>query len=293
MKLEDIAPKQGGYALKNAGVQRIKRSDIPATIAHVAKLLNIPKKDLHRIGSTGKVNDSGDIDLAIDSTKYDPEHLHSKLVAKVGEERSVANRGTKVNSYAVPIRGDDSKGLVQVDLMYTPNIEWAKFSYHSEGENSKYKGAVRTILLMATAAALNEKGTDHFEYEEDGSLSIRAGRTLDLSTGLRRIFQHRPNRKDGTGKVKTLKSIPIEDFKREYPNIEVKGGQITVDDPQKVLKVLFGSGVTPNDVRSAEQVLRLIKKKFDDDTQQKIFSFAKNKAKAVASKMRLPKELMD
>ena len=293
MKLEEIAPKKGGYALKDSNVQRIKRGDIASTVAYVAKLAGIPKKDLHLIGSTGKVNDSGDIDLAVDSTLHDPEHVHSKLVAKVGEENAVINKGTKVSSYAIPIRGDESKGLVQVDLMYTPNVEWAKFSYHSPGEGSKYKGAVRNRFLMGVAAAINQKGTDHFEYEEDGSLLIRAGRTLDLSAGLRRIFQHRPTRKDGTGFVKTLKSIPIEDFKLQFPGVEVKGGQITVDDPQKVLKVLFGSGVTPKDVETSEQVIRLIKKKFDLATQEKIFKYAKLKAKSLVGKMRLPKELMD
>ena len=198
-----------------------------------------------------------------------------------------------MSSYAIPIKGDESKGLVQVDLMYTPNTEWAKFSYHSAGENSKYKGAVRNRFLQGVAAAINEKGTDHFEYEEDGSLLIRAGRTLDLSAGLRRIFQHRPRRKDDAGYTKNLKSIPIEDFKTQFPDVEVRGGQITVDDPAKVVKVLFGAGVTPKDVETAEQVIHLIKKKFDLATQEKIFDFAKKRAKPLVGKMRLPKELMD
>jgi hypothetical protein len=87
--------------------------------------------------------------------------------------------------------------------------------------------------------------------------------------------------------------MSIDDFKDRYPDIEVRGGQITVDDPEKVLKVLFGSGVTPKDVASAEQVLQLIKKKFDQETQEKIFKFARSRAKSVKGKMRLPKELMD
>ena len=295
MKLEEVILKEGGNALADAGVQRIKRGDISSTIAYVAKLAGVPKKDLHKIGSTGKLADSGDIDLALDSSIHDPGHVHKKLVAKIGDSRAVVNKGLKVNSYAIPIRGkeDESSGLVQVDLIYTPNVEWAKFSHHSEGGDSKYKGAVRNRLLRGVAAAIQQKGTDYFEYEDDGSIRVRAGRAFDLSAGLRRIFQHRPNRKDGKGITKTMKSIPIEDFKVMFPDVEVKGGQITIDDPEKVVKVLFGSGVSPNDVRSAEQVIQLIKKKFDLATQDKIFDYAKKRSKQLAGKMRLPKELTD
>jgi hypothetical protein len=293
VKLEEIAPKQGGGALKDVGVQRIKRGDIASTVAYVAKLAGIPKKDLHALGSTGKLPDSGDIDLAVDSTIHDPDHVHQKLIAKIGDDHAVVNKGLKVSSYAIPIRGDKANGLVQVDLMYTPNVDWAKFSYHSEGANSKYKGAVRNRLLRGVAAAIQQKGTDEFVYTDDGSLIVRAGRALDLSQGLRRIFQHRTKRKDGKGYVKTMKSIPIEDFKELYPSVQVKGGQITIDDPEKVVKVLFGSGVTPKDVRSAEQVIQLIKKKFDLDMQDKIFGYARDRAKPLRNKMRLPKELMD
>jgi len=293
VKLDDIAPKQGGNALKDVGVQRIKRGDIASTIAYVAKLAGIPKKDLHKIGSTGKLPDSGDIDLAVDTNIHDPDHVHQKLIAKIGDERSVVNKGLKVSSYAIPIRGKESLGLVQVDLMYTPNIDWAKFSYHSEGSDSKYKGAVRNRLLRGVAAAIQQKGTDYFEYADDGTIKIRAGRALEPSTGLKRIFQHRTDRKDGKGLTKTMKSMPIDDFKELYPDIEVKGGQIIVDDPQQVLKVLFGGGVSPNDVRSTEQLIQLIKKKFDLDTQERIFKFARERSKSLVGKMRLPKELMN
>lgn len=293
MKLDDIAPKHGGNALKDVGVQRIKRGDIASTIAYVAKIAGIPKKDLHKIGSTGKLPDSGDIDLAVDTNTHDPDHIHQKLIAKVGEERSIVNKGLKVSSYAIPIRGKETNGLVQVDLMYTPNIDWAKFSYHSEGSDSKYKGAVRNRILRGVAAAIQQKGTDYFEYADDGTIKIRAGRSLEPSTGLKRIFQHRTDRQDGKGLTKTMKSIPIEDFKELYPEIEVKGGQIIIDDPQKVLKVLFGGGVSPNDVRSTEQLIQLIKKKFDLATQDQIFKFARERSKSLVGKMRLPKELTD
>lgn len=291
MKIQEITEKKGGYALSDAGVTRIKQKDITATIKHISQLADIPVKDLHPVGSVGKVDDSGDIDLAIDSHSFDPETVHKLLMSKL-DGQGTFNKSTNVASYAIPINGDENNGKVQVDLMFTPNVEWAKFAYHSEGSNSKYKGAVRAILLSAVAAALNEPGTDHFEYDGE-ELVIRAGRTVELSQGLRRIFQFRPKRKDGTGYTKTMKSVSIDEFKEMFPSVEVKGGQVIIDDPAKVVKMLFGGNTTPADVRSAEQVLRLIKKKFDQETQDKIFSIAAKRSESVVNKMKLPPEILE
>lgn len=268
-------------------VRRIKRSEIAATLKYIAQALNIPTKDLHKIGSTGKLKTSSDIDIALDSTKYDQSNLDSKLTAKYS---SIPNDNSNESSYAIPIKGDESKGFVKVDFTYTPNTDWAKFAYHSEGEGSRYKGAVRSVLLMGVASVLNKKGLDHLEYNGE-DLIISAGRSLEMGTGLNRIFKHRSGT-DLSGKGYD-KSVPIEQFKKMFPDIEIKGGQIIIDDPVKVVKVLFGSGVTPDDVRTGEQLLNLIKRKFDLATQEKIFNFAKKKAESMKGKMRLPKELMD
>ena len=268
-------------------VRRIKRSEIAATLKHVAQSLNIPTKDLHKIGATGKFATSGDIDVAIDTNLYNQSNLDDKLTSKFS---SIPNDKSNESSYAVPIKGDEDKGFVKVDFTYTPNTDWAKFAYHSEGEGSRYKGAVRAVLLMGVASILNQKGLDHVEYNGD-DLVISAGRSLEMGTGLNRIFKHRSG-EDSTGKGFD-RSIPIKQFKKMFPDIEIKGGQIIVDDPAKVVKVLFGSGVTPDSVRTAEQVLNLIKRKFDLATQEKIFKFAKKQAESMKGKMRLPKELDD
>lgn len=291
MRLKNILIQEGGYALRDAGVQRIKREDIDSTIKFVSGISGVPKQEMIPLGSVGKSPTSGDIDLAIDITKHDPDALHTKMVKALGEENCVVNKATKVNSYAVPIKGDEKNGRVQVDFMFGANPEWMQFAYYSEGENSKYKGLVRTILIMSVAAALNKEGFDHFKYSEDGELIIRAGRTLDLTQGLRRIFQHRPKKKSGEGYLSTMKSIPIEDFMKMFPNVKVKGGQVVIDDPQKVVTALFGSGVTPNDVRTAEQVLSLIRRKFNETDQEKIFKYAASRGQSAAEKAKFPPEI--
>lgn len=294
MRLTEIVVKEGGLALRDAGIQRIKREDIPATVQLVSQITGIPVEDLHPLGSVGKTPDSGDIDLGVDANKYDAEELHKRMCAEVGEERCVYNKGTKVASYAFPVAGDESKGLVQVDLMYTPNPQWATFSYHSAGQDSKYKGAVRSLLLMGVAATYQEPGTDHFDFDPNtGEILIRAGRTLDLNKGLRRIFQYRPKSKKGDKYLKTMKTITIDEFKDMFPDIEVRGEDVVIDDPNKVLLVLFGKGVKPKDVSTAEQVIELIKSKFDEERQEQIFRKAAERARSVADKIDLPPEIME
>lgn len=292
MLIQEIVEKTGGYAMKDAGVSRIKKVDIPATIKYVSTLSGIPIKDLHKVGSVGKVSDSGDIDLAVDSTKYNPTEIHNKMILAL-DGVGTYNSANKIASYAIPIRGKEGNNKVQVDFMFTPNVEWAKFSYHSEGENSKYKGAIRAILLAAVATTKHEPGIDHFEYDKDGELLVRVGRSFDLSQGLSRIFQHRPKRKDGTGYLSTLKSVSKDDFKVLFPDLSLSNDKLLIDDPNKVVKVLFGGNTTPNDVRTAEQIIHLIKKKFDDDKQNKIFKAAARRAKGIVSKMKLPPEILE
>ena len=293
MKLSAITIlKEGGNATAQWGSTRVNKADIPSTIKHVSELCGIPVRDLHAIGSVGKVPTSGDIDLAVDQEKYDPEFMHDRMMKAVNDE-GVYNKGTKVASYAVPIKGDEANGKVQVDFMYTDNIDWAKFAYHSEGEGSRYKGAIRNILLSSVAAAMNEPGTDHFEFDGE-DLIIRAGRTVDLASGLRRIFQHRPMNKKGDARLKGMKPIPIEEFKKLYPKVKIKGGTVIVNDPQKVINALFGGEtIKPSDLNTAEQTLHLIKRKFSEAQAAKIFKIAKMRAKPVVGKMRLPPELMD
>lgn len=291
MKLEDIALTEASDALaKSHGTGRIKRADINPTIKHIADLLGASRGDFHPLGSVGKLEDSGDIDLAVDLNKYRPEHVDRVL--KAAGVEGYYDKERQVGSYAVPVRGEkDGKEKVQVDLMYTANPEWAKFSYFSAGSGSRYKGAVRTVLLGAVAASLNEPGTDHFVYAPNGEIIVRAGRSLHLPSGLKRVYQYKEKKVVGDGYAGPMKNVSPEDFAKMHPDVTVKGGNLLIDDPEKVVKVLFGKGVTPDQVESAEQVLHLIKRNFTPDQQKKIFRIAASKLKHLSGKVRLPPEI--
>lgn len=305
MKLFEIKLFEGGSALAQSGVARIDKKFVASTIELVSRLSGVPKKDLHPLGTTGKNNTSGDIDLGIDMGKYPPESVHRRLMTKIGNEHHTYNRGTKVYSYAIPVVkrvGDELievGGKVQVDLIFTPNVDWAKFAHYSESTSdaqTSYKGAVRTILLKSVAAMYTEDGIDKMLFDpHTGELIIRVGRTFDLTHGLRRIFQYRPERKAGdkgsSQYVKTMKTVhtieelydAVQKLKQRYPayfkdiDLDVADHEIIVNDPAKVLKMIFpGAPVTPSQVRTAEQVLDLISQRFSPDMQQKIFTKAKS-----------------
>lgn len=287
MKLVEIALREDA-APSTPGNTRVHNADIPTTIKYFSTISGIPVRDLHKVGTTGKTPSSGDIDLALDASKYDMDIIHNKIKGELGAGN--VNKNTKVASYIVPIRGKEDKGTVRIDLMYGGKPEWMKFAYHSEGDGSRYKGAIRSILLQSVAASMDKKGTDHMEFDGN-QLTIRAGRMVDLSTGLKRSFQYKNKKKDGTGYDDKFTSVSVDDFKKKFPNIEVKGGEVIVDDPAEFVKILFGSATKPAHVNTAEEIIALIKKKFDGDTQDKIFRIARMRAKNIAHQMRLPREL--
>jgi len=211
--------QEDNKAMSDFKLLRVTKGSEKGIINYVSELSGVPIEDLHPVGSTGKASSTGDLDLVIDENKYTPFKVHNSMTRNLGDEYGKYNKGTRVGSYAVPV-GDGFR--VQVDLMFTSNVEWSKFAYFSAGDNSQYKGAVRAVLLSAVAAALDEKGVDTFHYEDD-ELLVRVGRGIDLGVGMKRLFQMRPHKKYGEGYVKGLKKVTPEEIKKMYPALVIIG----------------------------------------------------------------------
>lgn len=293
MRLHDARLLQEDKALRDVKVLRVRKDDIEPTLRYVSQISGIPFDDLHLIGSAGKGETSGDIDVAVDINLHTPFKIHDRMLRHLNVDDSktfgIYNKGTRVGSYAVPIRGIE-KGNVQVDLMFTDNIEWAQFAYFSAGENSKYKGAVRAVLLSAIAASLDETGTDAFHYDGD-ELIVRVGRGIDMGVGMKRLFQMRPHKKYGEGYVKGLKTVTPDDIKKIYPDLEFDGTDLIINNPSEVVKILFGSETRPSNVDTVEEILDLIQR-FPNKKQRKILDIAKIRARQLSAKgIKLPTEL--
>lgn len=142
---------------------RIKKADVLPTVKWLEKITGL-KLTNSLLGTTGKKEDSGDIDIAIDQEEISKEELISRL-EKAGykaqqkktkqnpnppKDYSVSKSGVSVH-FKTPILGKDSNGYVQTDFMFgDPN--WMKFA-QSAPVNSDYKGVHRAMLIMSIATA--------------------------------------------------------------------------------------------------------------------------------------------
>jgi hypothetical protein len=104
----------------------------------------VENKEWSFIGSFGKKEFSGDVDIAI---------LHNDLeywiqtFEKWGYEFKVC-KGFNQISFGFPFEGQ----IVQVDLMLTRRLEWSKFIYYSpnlSAGESEFRGIYRNLLLSS------------------------------------------------------------------------------------------------------------------------------------------------
>ena len=165
---------EGGNVFKDAQgqplTQRIKQTDIPATVTWLEKLTGL---DLSRdrdesgtpikwLGSTGKKPDSGDLDLAVDANEITKAELKGRLDAWSTKNKQDPKDWTKLTGEAVhfktPIQGDPKRGYVQTDFMFMPDMEWGTF-WLGGGAGSAYKGVFRNVLMSSIAKALGLKAS--------------------------------------------------------------------------------------------------------------------------------------
>jgi len=273
-------------------IKYVSTDDVFDVIGDISKKTNIPYSFFVPLGSTGKAKICGDIDLAVDSTNPNSTVLLEKLSTILPPDHLYFNSGTGVWSAAIEIPSRSGE-MVQVDFMFTDNMKWTEFAYFSDPENSEYKGALRTALLMSVATFIMEDGVDYCQYTSDGLLIMRASRTFDLLCGIRRIYQHRPKKVRGNEYLSKMVTISRDEFRNKIPpNINIDYTDILINDPGVVTRTLFNNETTPEDVRTAEQVIALIKKHFSRATSEEIFKRAAYRVKSISEYINLPPELV-
>lgn len=205
--------------------------EIPATLqwlGHQLKAKGLSSKYLadNLLGSGGKKETSGDLDINVNDRRFDLEEISRELTRILGADSVKSRPGTKQIFTAVPIAGSEAK--VQVDFMFG-DIEWQRFSYWSS-EHSQFKGLYRTELIKALVAFKSD-----WVLEEDGEMVARVGPTFFHDRGIVWRYRHRPMRKDGTGRIKELKELSREEFLALYPQATPASHDVLVD-PVRVMK---------------------------------------------------------
>ena len=147
---------EGGNVFKTAEGQpattRISRENVVPTVQWLEQLTGLNLVD-NMLGSTGRKETSGDLDLGIDETKITKDVLIQQLLKRGVKAEDIRKSGDSVH-VKTPILGDASNGFVQTDFMFG-DPEFQKFALNT-GE-SNYKGVHRAILLASIAKAQGMK----------------------------------------------------------------------------------------------------------------------------------------
>lgn len=186
------------------GVGAIHISEIPATLEILEKHLGQDLQN-HTLGSVGKREFSGDIDLAMDMSREEIPALETKLkkLPEVSDVKlsSVLMTKVRIQNYDPTLKTDRPRtGYVQVDFMFG-NTDLLKTYYFSPSEKeSSYKGVVRTQMI-AVIAALYDR--------EESQKKLPDGRPLETeqymfspNKGLVRVRRTPVPRKSGDGYTK-------------------------------------------------------------------------------------------
>ncbi len=128
---------EGGNVFKDPEgtvlTKRINRADVMPTIQWLENITGLELTD-NLLGTTGKKETSGDLDIAVNANEVDKNEFAAKLgeyISKQGGDPKewIRKSGVSVH-FKTPIKGDDKLGYVQADFMFG-EPEWMKWSANS------------------------------------------------------------------------------------------------------------------------------------------------------------------
>lgn len=215
------------------------------------------------LGSTGKKPDdtySGDIDMAVEMemTKENVEKLKNFLmtsfksnITDIPEFRELPGLNILSVGFHYEYGILREPMVVQIDFMFTDNIEFSKFIFHSPNfrkKESNFKGLYRTNLLVKIVDHIPVGGKDESgmesKYDLEGNCTDYWKYTLSFIKGLK--YTHKSYISPKTGKL--LKN----------PYTVKEDDQIISKDPQKIITFLFGKNVKINDFNSFESIIKFM-----------------------------------
>lgn len=276
----------GGNAFSN--VRRINRMEIAPTLLNFSRDTGIKYNTLVQgmLGSTGKQETSGDIDIALDEKHYSRKTLRDVAEKLRNKNIGLVTKGMRqgVINIAYPIY--DSNDFIQIDLM-VGNREFLKFSHYSPGlDMSPYKGvwistlfgvcAKRKYFVRIQAPSetprLTEKSVNilkeygFFKSNEYADTRAFSSWKYDLENGLyidSYLFKkdQRVRYRDvGNFETAFFKQYPDYDLPR-IPRVEY------IKNPQDIVSLIFGDQYVPEDFSTFEKTWEIVKEEFPDQLE--------------------------
>jgi len=159
---------EGGNVFKDATgkplTQRINSADVPGTIKWLEKLTKLDltgkEKDKNGVparwlGSTGRRDTSGDLDIAFDANIVSKEQLNTFLTQWATKNNLDPAQFVKKAGelhFRTPINGDPKQGFVQTDFNFYSDPDALKWgTFYMSGSSANYKGMARNVLLSSLA----------------------------------------------------------------------------------------------------------------------------------------------
>jgi hypothetical protein len=139
--------------------KRINKVDVLPTVQWLETITGLELTD-YMLGTTGKKESSGDLDLAIDANEVDKNEFANKLAEYIKKQGGDPKQWIKKSGISVhfktPIRGNEDNGYVQADFMFGER-DWMKWSMTGGRRGSELKGAHRHVILSSIAKAKGMK----------------------------------------------------------------------------------------------------------------------------------------
>ena len=209
----------GAYIFESGsmeGVGLIHKDEINPTLAELEKHLKLNLSNF-TLGSVGKKEFSGDIDVAIN---IPPEQIPA-FIEKLKKSPLILDINVPIDTIITKLKivnYDESKkpendnrprtGYVQLDFM-PGDPGWLKTYYHSPSEDeSKYKGVFRNIMMAEIAANYNRQDSE--QKLEDGRPKERIRYKWSPKEGLLKVKRTPVMNKKGTGYTKKNQDETIE-----------------------------------------------------------------------------------
>jgi len=148
MRAREFLMEGGNVWKADLATQRINKADVEPTLKWLEKLTGLDLIN-NTLGTTGRKESSGDLDLGVDANTFHKDDLVNKLnawAAKNDKTALVKKSGSSVH-FRTPIKGKGTNGYVQTDFMFLPNLAFSKWSMAAVP--SAYKDADKHRLLSS------------------------------------------------------------------------------------------------------------------------------------------------
>jgi hypothetical protein len=273
---------EGGNAVPDVGAIHI--DEIEPTLKKLADMLKMPEVLDQTLGSVGKAEYSGDIDIAVNIDTDALKELSHELRNMLGNQNVKGVAGNV--AFAFPIENyDESKqgrqprtGKVQIDLI-PGDPTWMRTFMHSPGDASKLKGIHRNLAIHAVVSNID---TQNSEETDQWGRPLQSIRWLwGMKNGLVRVRKYsRKNERTGEWVKKQDQELLSEPLK----------------DPAKIAEIIFKGKAGPEALDSVETIIEAVKKAYSKKEQDKIFgdivkTFKTHWPEDTLRGFQLPKEL--